>query len=197
MDGHISKSETFAETWAEPQATALPQAELDKLTLKNTRLNGGYKRVKIRRTSHVVVGDPPVAPSDSFLKCNGRRRKWSDFGTACESTVSAWKSFVSTWVSENKANPKFDGGKQVHWDSHIQIDCYSSGDPITVLKSSGRGEIGPGCRGGQVHQRLGVLRSRPTDDAMDLAASIPVPEKETVEVRRVKYVAKDKRKSLH
>jgi FeS assembly SUF system protein len=32
MDEHISKSETFAETWAEPQATALPQAELDKLT---------------------------------------------------------------------------------------------------------------------------------------------------------------------
>jgi FeS assembly SUF system protein len=32
MDEHISKSETFAEPGAEPQATALPQAELDKLT---------------------------------------------------------------------------------------------------------------------------------------------------------------------
>jgi len=31
-DGTISKSETFAETWGEPQAAALPQAELDKLT---------------------------------------------------------------------------------------------------------------------------------------------------------------------
>lgn len=28
----ISKSETFAETWAEPQTAALPQAELDRLT---------------------------------------------------------------------------------------------------------------------------------------------------------------------
>ena len=32
MDGSISTSETFAETWAEPQAAALPQAELDRLT---------------------------------------------------------------------------------------------------------------------------------------------------------------------
>jgi len=31
-DGAISASETFAETWAEPQAAAIPQAELDKLT---------------------------------------------------------------------------------------------------------------------------------------------------------------------
>ena len=32
MDGSISTSETFAETWAEPQTAALPQAELDRLT---------------------------------------------------------------------------------------------------------------------------------------------------------------------
>ncbi|WP_298161699.1 SUF system Fe-S cluster assembly protein [Brevundimonas sp.] len=32
MDGKISSSETFAETWAEPQTAALPQAELDRLT---------------------------------------------------------------------------------------------------------------------------------------------------------------------
>ncbi|WP_396593142.1 SUF system Fe-S cluster assembly protein [Brevundimonas sp. R86498] len=32
MDGQISTSETFAETWAEPQTAALPQAELDRLT---------------------------------------------------------------------------------------------------------------------------------------------------------------------
>jgi FeS assembly SUF system protein len=32
MDGSISKSETFAESWAEPQGAALPQAELDRLT---------------------------------------------------------------------------------------------------------------------------------------------------------------------
>ena len=32
MDGKISNSETFAETWAEPQTAALPQAELDRLT---------------------------------------------------------------------------------------------------------------------------------------------------------------------
>ena len=32
MDGKISSSETFAEAWAEPQKTALPQAELDRLT---------------------------------------------------------------------------------------------------------------------------------------------------------------------
>ncbi len=32
MDGSISKSETFAETWAEPQAAALSQGELDQLT---------------------------------------------------------------------------------------------------------------------------------------------------------------------
>ena len=32
MDGTISNSATFAETWAEPQAAALPQAELDRLT---------------------------------------------------------------------------------------------------------------------------------------------------------------------
>jgi len=30
--GTISKSETFAEAWAEPQKAAIPQAELDKLT---------------------------------------------------------------------------------------------------------------------------------------------------------------------
>jgi len=32
MDEKISTSETFAETWAEPQKAALPQAELDRLT---------------------------------------------------------------------------------------------------------------------------------------------------------------------
>lgn len=32
MDGTITTSETFAESWSEPQAAALPQAELDKLT---------------------------------------------------------------------------------------------------------------------------------------------------------------------
>ena len=32
MDETISKSETFAETWAEPQTAALSQAELDQLT---------------------------------------------------------------------------------------------------------------------------------------------------------------------
>ena len=32
MDGKISSSETFADTWAEPQTAALPQAELDRLT---------------------------------------------------------------------------------------------------------------------------------------------------------------------
>jgi len=32
MDETISTSETFAETWAEPQAAALSQAELDQLT---------------------------------------------------------------------------------------------------------------------------------------------------------------------
>jgi FeS assembly SUF system protein len=32
MDGTISSSETFADTWAEPQTAALPQAELDRLT---------------------------------------------------------------------------------------------------------------------------------------------------------------------
>ena len=32
QDQAISKSETFAGTWAEPQAAALPQAELDRLT---------------------------------------------------------------------------------------------------------------------------------------------------------------------
>ena len=32
MDGKISSSETFADTWAEPQKAALPQAELDRLT---------------------------------------------------------------------------------------------------------------------------------------------------------------------
>ncbi len=32
QDQAISQSETFAETWAEPQAAALPQAELDRLT---------------------------------------------------------------------------------------------------------------------------------------------------------------------
>ncbi|MBX9615494.1 MAG: SUF system Fe-S cluster assembly protein [Brevundimonas sp.] len=32
MDQTISTSETFADTWAEPQAAALPQAELDRLT---------------------------------------------------------------------------------------------------------------------------------------------------------------------
>lgn len=32
MDGQISSSETFADTWAEPQTAALPQAELDRLT---------------------------------------------------------------------------------------------------------------------------------------------------------------------
>ena len=32
MVGKISSSETFAEAWAEPQKTALPQAELDRLT---------------------------------------------------------------------------------------------------------------------------------------------------------------------
>ena len=31
-DGTISKSETFAETWGEPQKSALSQAELDRLT---------------------------------------------------------------------------------------------------------------------------------------------------------------------
>ena len=31
-DGKISSSETFAEAWDEPQKTALPQAELDRLT---------------------------------------------------------------------------------------------------------------------------------------------------------------------
>ena len=31
-DGTISKSETFAETWGEPQKGALSQAELDRLT---------------------------------------------------------------------------------------------------------------------------------------------------------------------
>lgn len=31
-DPKISSSETFAESWGEPQAAALPQAELDKLT---------------------------------------------------------------------------------------------------------------------------------------------------------------------
>ncbi|CAL1691899.1 hypothetical protein MMB232_02054 [Brevundimonas subvibrioides] len=31
-DQTISKSETFADAWAEPQAAALPQAELDRLT---------------------------------------------------------------------------------------------------------------------------------------------------------------------
>lgn len=31
-DTAISKSETFAETWGEPQKAAIPQAELDKLT---------------------------------------------------------------------------------------------------------------------------------------------------------------------
>ena len=32
QDQAISQSETFAGTWAEPQAAALPQAELDRLT---------------------------------------------------------------------------------------------------------------------------------------------------------------------
>lgn len=32
MDGQISSSDAFAETWAEPQKAALPQAELDRLT---------------------------------------------------------------------------------------------------------------------------------------------------------------------
>ena len=32
MDGQISNSDAFAETWAEPQTAALPQAELDRLT---------------------------------------------------------------------------------------------------------------------------------------------------------------------
>ena len=32
MDGQISSSGTFAETWAEAQTAALPQAELDRLT---------------------------------------------------------------------------------------------------------------------------------------------------------------------
>ena len=32
MDGQISSSDAFAETWAEPQTAALPQAELDRLT---------------------------------------------------------------------------------------------------------------------------------------------------------------------
>ena len=32
MEDRISKSDTFAETWAEPQTAALPQAELDRLT---------------------------------------------------------------------------------------------------------------------------------------------------------------------
>ena len=32
MDQTITTSETFAESWSEPQAAALPQAELDKLT---------------------------------------------------------------------------------------------------------------------------------------------------------------------
>ncbi|WP_425987616.1 SUF system Fe-S cluster assembly protein [Brevundimonas sp. TWP2-3-2] len=32
MDGQISSSDAFAETWAEPQKAALPQAELDWLT---------------------------------------------------------------------------------------------------------------------------------------------------------------------
>ena len=32
MDGKISSSEAFAEAWREPQTTALPQAELDRLT---------------------------------------------------------------------------------------------------------------------------------------------------------------------
>ena len=31
-DGTISKSETFAESWGEPQKSALSQAELDRLT---------------------------------------------------------------------------------------------------------------------------------------------------------------------
>ncbi|WP_041762462.1 SUF system Fe-S cluster assembly protein [Brevundimonas subvibrioides] len=31
-DQTISKSETFADAWAEPQTAALPQAELDRLT---------------------------------------------------------------------------------------------------------------------------------------------------------------------
>ena len=32
MDAKISSSDNFAETWAEPQTAALPQAELDRLT---------------------------------------------------------------------------------------------------------------------------------------------------------------------
>ena len=32
MDGKISSSDAFADTWAEPQKAALPQAELDRLT---------------------------------------------------------------------------------------------------------------------------------------------------------------------
>ena len=32
MDGQISSSDAFTETWAEPQTAALPQAELDRLT---------------------------------------------------------------------------------------------------------------------------------------------------------------------
>ncbi|WP_035294063.1 SUF system Fe-S cluster assembly protein [Brevundimonas bacteroides] len=32
MDETITKSETFAETWAEPQKAALDQAEIDRLT---------------------------------------------------------------------------------------------------------------------------------------------------------------------
>ncbi len=32
MDGSISKSETFAETWDAPKAAAMDQAEIDKLT---------------------------------------------------------------------------------------------------------------------------------------------------------------------
>lgn len=164
------------------------QAELDRLTFKNTRLNGGYKRVRIRKTNHVVVGEPPISPSDSFIKSNGRRRKWADFASASESISRQWKIFSATL---NNVRDTKDGIRRVHWAPNIMVASYSSIDEplvresVDLKKEIVQSSICPS----------GILRA--ASGPLDNVEPHPGQEKIPVEVRSVKYVSKERRKPNH